>query len=54
MSGKKFFQILGDLSVEETQAVLSCEAEERAGAGEPWTGGRFDLLGRSGFIRVGG
>jgi hypothetical protein len=44
MSGKEFFQILGDLSVEETHAVLSCETEKCAGAGEPWSDRRFDLL----------
>ena len=44
MSGKEFFQVLGDLSVEEADAVLPYEAEKRAGTGEPWSGGRFDLL----------
>ena len=44
MSGKEFFEVLGDLPVEEADAVLPCEAEKRAGTGEPWSGGRFDLL----------
>jgi len=35
MSGKEFFQILSDLSVEEADAVLSYKTEKCAGAGEP-------------------
>ena len=40
----KFFQILGDLAVEEADPVLAGEFEEGAGSRHPGTGGCFDLL----------
>ena len=39
MAWEKFLYVLGDLAVEESEAVGAGEAEESAGAGEPGVGG---------------
>ncbi len=39
-----FFQVLGDLTVEEADPVFACQLEQSAGAGDPGAGGSFDLL----------
>ena len=44
LAGRKFFQILGDLAVEEAYPVLAGESQEGAGAGQPGASGCFDLL----------
>jgi tRNA(adenine34) deaminase len=46
LAGLEFFQVLGDLPVEETNSVLSGEFEQGAGPGHPRAGGCFDLLKR--------
>lgn len=39
VTGLEFFEILGDLTVEEADAVGTAQAKECAGAGEPGAGG---------------
>jgi hypothetical protein len=39
MAWEKFLYVLGDLAVEEAEAIGAGEAEESAGAGEPGVGG---------------
>jgi len=48
LAGRKFFQVLGDLAVEEADPVLAGELEQGAGAGHPGAGGCFDLLKKVG------
>jgi len=48
LAGRKFFQILGDLAIEEADPVLAGELEQGAGAGHPGAGGCFDLLKKVG------
>ena len=44
VAGLKFFQVLGDLAVQEPDPVLAGESQEGAGAGQPGASGCFDLL----------
>ena len=44
VAGREFLEVLGDLSVEEAEAIGTRQTEEGARAGRPGGGGRFDLL----------
>ena len=54
MAGREFLEVLGDLSVEEAQAIGTRQAEEGSWAGRPGGGWRFDLLEEVGIHQSGG
>ena len=54
MAGSEFLEVLGDLSVEEAQAIGTRQAEEGSWAGRPGGGWRFDLLEEVGIHQSGG
>ena len=46
LAGLEFFQVLGDLAVQEADAVLAAEFEQGSGPGHPGAARCFDLLKR--------
>jgi len=54
VAGREFLEVLGDLSVEEAEAIGTRQTEEGARAGRPGGGGRFDLLEEVGIHQSGG
>ena len=54
MAGREFLEVLGDLSVEEAEAIGTRQTEEGARAGRPGGGRRFDLLEELGIHQSGG
>ena len=54
VAGREFLEVLGDLSVEEAEAIGTRQTEEGARAGRPGGGRRFDLLEELGIHQSGG